>query len=115
NISLKTLIAGFLPQYWTTGPGVGAITFHDLLRHESGLGGSLNVGGTFNTGPANFATAKAQIGIGSTGTGTRDYKNVNFAVLRVLFATLTGTLDPGLDGGTLSVPEDTFWDFTSAT
>ena len=119
NISLKTLITGFLPQYWTTGAGVGAITFHDLLSHESGLGRSFNVGGTLNTGsgPEDFATAKDQIGIGSTRTGTYDYKNVNFAVLRVLFATLTGTVDPGYAGVETFLPitEDTFWDFTSVT
>jgi hypothetical protein len=115
NISLKTPIADFLPQYWPTGVGVDAITFHDLLRHESGLGGLLNFGGTFSSGPGDFATAKAQIALGNYGTGTFDYKNVNFAVLRVLFATLTGTLDPGFRGGSPSVSEDTFWDFTSAT
>ena len=117
NISLKTPIADFLPQYWPTGVGVDAITFHDLLRHKSGLGGLLNFGGTFSSGPSDFATAKAQIALGNYGTGTHDYKNVNFAVLRVLFATLTGTLDPGFDGGTLSppIPNDTLWNFTSAT
>jgi hypothetical protein len=117
NISVKTPIAGFLPQYWPTGPGVDAITFHDLLRHESGLGGLLNVGGTPSSGPSDFATAKAQIALGNYGTGTYDYKNINFAILRVLFATLTGTLDPGFDAGTRSPPmsNDTFWDFTSAT
>jgi beta-lactamase family protein len=116
NISLKTPIIDFLPRYWRpTGTGVNAITFHDLLLHESGLGGSLNVGGTFSTGPGDFATAKAQIAMGSTGTGTYDYKNVNFAVLRVLFAVLTGTLAAGFNAGSLSVPEDTFWDFVSAT
>jgi hypothetical protein len=119
NISVKTPIAGFLPQYWPTGPGVDAIKFHDLLRHESGLGGLLNLGGppSSNDGPADFATAKAQIALGNYGTGTYDYKNVNFAVLRVLFATLTGRLDPGFDGGTLSPPisNDAYWDFISAT
>jgi Beta-lactamase len=117
NISLNTLIVDFLPQYWTIGSGVGTITFHDLLRHESGLGGSLNVDGKLNTnsGPGDFATAKDQIGIGSTVTGTYDYKNVNFAVLRVLFATLTGTLDPAFNNGFLSISKDTLWDFVSAT
>ena len=115
KISVKTPIRGFLPQYWPTGPGVDAITFRDLLRHESGLGHLLNFGGTFNTGPDDFATAKNQIFLGNLGTGTFDYKNVNFAVLRVLFVTLTDTLDPAFDAGSLSVPEDTFWDFTSAT
>ena len=118
NILLTRPIASFLPQYWTTGTGVGAITFHDLLRHESGLGGSLNTGGVPNTnsGPGDFATAKDQIKRGSTGTGTYDYKNTNFAILRVLFATLTGTLDRAYKVPSfLGVSNDVFWDFASAT
>src|SRR5215204_5638405 len=118
NIRLTRPIASFLPQYWTTGTGVGAITFHDLLRHESGLGGSLNTGGVPNTnsGPGDFATAKDQIKRGSTGTGTYDYKNTNFAILRVLFATLTGTLDRAYKVPSfLGVSNDVFWDFASAT
>jgi len=118
NISLKRPIAGFLPQYWPTGPGVDLITFHDLVRHESGLGSLLNFGGppSSNPGPGDFATAKNQIYLGNLGTGTYDYKNINFTILRVLFATVTGTLDPGFNGGTLSpaISNDTFWDFASA-
>ena len=114
NISLKTPIADFLPQYWPTGPGVDAITFHDLLRHRSGLGGLLNFGGTFSSGPGDFAYAKAQIALGNLGTGKYDYKNINFAILRVLFATLTGTRG-STSGPSPPISNDTFWDFTSAT
>jgi hypothetical protein len=117
NILLTTPIAGFLPQYWTTGTGVGAITFHDLLGHESGLGGSLNTGAVPNTnsGLGDFATARDQIRRGSTGTGTYDYKNTNFAILRVLFATLTGTLDPAFEAlPFIGISDDVFWDFVSA-
>jgi len=115
NIRLTTPIASFLPQYWTAGTGVGAITFHDLLRHESGLGESLNAGGVPSAGPGDFATAKDQIRRGSTGTGTFDYKNTNFAILRVLFATLTGTLDPAYEAPSfLGISNDVFWDLTSA-
>jgi CubicO group peptidase (beta-lactamase class C family) len=116
GISARTPISSYLPDYWNPGAGVGAITFRHLLRHESGLGGSLNVGGTFSPGPGDFVTARGQVELGSSGTGTADYKNLNFTLLRVLFATLTGTLEPDFDGVPtfLGISEDTFWDFASA-
>ena len=112
GVSTKTAIAGYLPDYWNPGTNVGNITFHHLLRHESGLGGSLNMGGNFSSGSGNFATAKQQVELGSSGTGTADYKNLNFALLRVLFAVLTGTLEtsfrapPGFE-------DDNLWDYAS--
>ena len=115
NIPLKTPVAAYLPQYWTQGPGIGSITFHDLLRHEAGLGGSITDSGT-----GRFAEAKSEIRSGSSGTGTYNYKNVNFAILRVLFATLTGTLNPSFimprSPFLLTFPDnDVFWDLVSAT
>jgi CubicO group peptidase (beta-lactamase class C family) len=55
GMSLKTSIAGFLPQYWTQGTGVGGITFRDLLRHEAGLGSTI-----LGAGAGNFAEAKSE-------------------------------------------------------
>jgi hypothetical protein len=100
-----------LPQYWSFGPGVGAITFEDLMRHESGLGGSLT-----DSGPVTFAAAKDQVAIGSSGrgAGTYSYKNINFTLLRVLFATLTGAVGPRFRWPELfGISADTFWDFAS--
>jgi len=111
NIPLKTPIAGFLPQYWTQGPGIGKVTFHDLLRHEAGLGA-----GIADTGAGNFGEARGEIGIGSSGIGKYNYKNVNFAILRVLFATLTTTLSPSSTVPPfLLVNDDVFWDVVSAS
>lgn len=110
----RTPIAGYLPQYWAQGGGVGAITFHDLLRHEGGLGGTIS-----GSGVGNFAEARTEIGKGSSGTGTYNYKNLNFALLRVLFATLTGTLNPASPLppflASLGISEDVFWDVLSAS
>jgi hypothetical protein len=111
KIAVKTPIAGFLPQYWTQGSGVSRITFHDLLRHESGLGKGISKQGT-----GTFAEARTEIGTGSTATGTYDYKNVNFAILRILFATLTGTLSPSdTVPEFLGVTNDVAWDVLSAS
>jgi CubicO group peptidase (beta-lactamase class C family) len=114
GIPLKTPVAGFLPQYWVQGGGIGAITFHDLLRHEAGLGGTIS-----GTGTGNFAEARSEISKGSTGTGTYNYKNVNFATLRVLFATLTGALSPPSAVpsflASLGISDDVFWDVVSAS
>ena len=109
SIPVTSAVAGYLPQYWSFGPGVGSITFENLLRHEAGLGRGLSV-----PGPADFATAKAQIALGSSGTGTFNYMNCNFTILRVLFATLTGTMAPGFRWpGFLGLSDDVVWDFAS--
>ena len=112
GISLKTSIAGFLPQYWTQGTGIGGITFRDLLRHEAGLGSTIS-----GTGAGNFAEAKGEIASGPSAVvkGKYTYKNVNFAILRILFATLTGTLSPAFPTPSfLGISDDAFWDAISA-
>jgi CubicO group peptidase (beta-lactamase class C family) len=119
KLPVTTPIAAYLPQYWTFGAGIRAITFDNLLRQESGLGGSLNVGGKVLSGPVDFATAKDQVALGSSGTGPGkfDYKNINFTLLRIMFATLTGAVDPSFDISKhlIVLPEDKFWDYASFT
>jgi hypothetical protein len=88
------------------------MTFHALLRHEAGLGGSIP-----DTGAGNFAEAKAEIATGPAASlkGTFRYRNVNFALLRVLFGTLTGTLDASDTAAPfLGLSDDAFWDAASA-
>jgi CubicO group peptidase (beta-lactamase class C family) len=122
KIPVTTPIIGFLPQYWTFGPNVGAITFADLLRHESGLAGRFNPAGGFSPGPVTFATARDEIRRGSSGTGVADYKNINFTLLRVLFATLAGGISPSFSvmpfipffpQNLADLQNDNFWDFAS--
>lgn len=108
---LNKPIAAFLPQYWTQGTGVAGITFRDLLRHEAGLGSSIS-----DSGAGNFAEAKVEIASGSSASikGVYTYKNVNFAILRILFATLTGILSPAVTSPSPALSDDTFWDAASA-
>ena len=120
NVRPKQKIGDYLPQYWAPSPEVRALTFHDLLRHESGLGGGYD-----GSGDGNFAAAKGAVRENSTGVGTFDYKNANFAILRVMFATLAGILPPGftipdvgislsgLSLGADQLPNDFFWDVVS--
>jgi hypothetical protein len=109
KIPVTRSIGSYLPQYWSVGTGVGSITFKDLLRHETGLGGALS-----SPGPADFATAKGQVALGSSGTGTYNYMNCNFTLLRILFATLTGAVDPGFQWlGLFGISSDSFWDYAS--
>jgi len=109
GIPVTRSIGAYLPQYWSLGAGVGSITFENLLRHEAGLGGGLS-----SPGPADFATAKAQVALGSSGTGTYNYMNCNFTLLRILFATLTGAVPAQFQWPNfLGITSDTFWDFSS--
>lgn len=108
-IPVTRSIGAYLPQYWSLGAGVGSITFEDLLRHEAGLGGGLS-----SPGPADFATAKAQVALDSSGTGSYNYMNCNFTLLRILFATLTGAVPAQFQWPSfLGITSDNFWDFAS--
>ena len=109
KIPVTTSVAAYLPNYWSRGAGVDAITFENLLRHEAGLGGSLS-----SPGLADFATAKAQIALGSVGIGSYNYMNVNFTILRILFATLTGAVEPWFNWLSIfGISPDIFWDYAS--
>ena len=116
NIPVNTPIVSFLPQYWNRHASIGAVTVHHLLRHEAGLGGTIT-----GSGEGDFAEAKREISLGSSATGNSKfvYKNVNFAILRVLFATLTTTLSPSSTTpaslSVLGIDDDVFWDVVSAS
>ena len=111
-------IAKYLPDYWTKGPGVEAITFAQLLQHKAGLGFALQ-----GSGPGAFADAKSEIAKGPSSPPPTDeglYKNVNYAVLRVLFATLTGTIAASFRAPKVNLPyatgfsDDKMWNAFSA-
>lgn len=113
DLPVTTPIRPFLPQYWERGPGIEAITFENLMRHESGLGGTI-----MGPGGVTFQNAKTEIEIGSIGTGAGmyDYTNINFTILRVMFATLTGAVDPSIGpAGDPVVERDNLWNFLSLT
>jgi len=111
NLALTTTIGPFLPQYWARGTGSDSVSFHTLLRHEAGFDA-----GATDSGNGDFAAAKSAIAKGPTASlvGNFTYRNVNFAILRILFATLTGTLTAGSKPpSVLNMTEDSFWDLVS--
>ena len=58
-------IGNYLPQYWEPSPEVRALTFHDLMRHESGLGDGYD-----GSGAGNFAAPKPLSKQSTTGAGS---------------------------------------------
>lgn len=115
GVSVNDPIAKYLPDYWTKGPGVDSITFANLLRHEAGLGATLS-----GAGAGDFAAAKSEIAKGPTAI-PQQYKNVNYALLRVLFATLTNTIPASFRAPKVNLPyatgltDDKMWNaFSSA-
>lgn len=120
GLTPQTGIGDYLPQYWKASDNVRALTFHDLLRHEAGLGGQYE-----DSGAGNFAAAKETVQNDTTGSGTFAYRNANYAILRTTFATLSNILPMDflitkleLSGFGVAVQDDeaatdAFWDLVS--
>lgn len=75
GIGLDAKISPYLPGPWVKGPGVGDISFRDLLTHRSGL----NV---CPFGEDRIANMRAAIADGKV--IAPDYRNVNFTLIRLL-------------------------------
>lgn len=78
NLSVDTLIAGFLPSSWTLHPVVKTLTFRDFLTHRTGFNEATDrsdyegIKLSLQQGPPNPAKA------------AWDYRNINFATFRVI-------------------------------
>ena len=107
-------IIDFVPTDLNPHWSIRNVTFDQLLTHTSGLGRALNGnnGLNSNSGPEGFTGAETYLGVGSASDGQRDYKNLNFVALRILFAALLG-IDPRMSVKSLGIV-DTFWDLVSA-
>lgn len=75
-------IGPWLPGSWARGAGVDALTFKQLMRHESGFDQNGVAGSSY--APLQEVIAKD---VGST---AYNYNNANFGILRVLVAGLMG-------------------------
>jgi len=113
GISYDSLVNPWLPSYWTRGNNIDKLTFRHLLTHKSGL---LWRNFTGATGPCDYQAMKDAIADGSNGFSTYDYKNINYALCRVLLATVNGDLPPTfmLSPGGVFAPlfalRDAVWD-----
>lgn len=104
-------ISGYLPTYWSQGSGIRDVTFHRLLTHTSGFANPLS-------DDADFDELKAQIARGTyfSPPQPKPYQNTNFAMFRILIATLTGAVSPTLK--VAGMPEDAtdrLWDQLTIT
>lgn len=101
NIDPDTSIAQWLPAYWTLGANVDDITFEMLMTHSSGLA---------NSGSTDFATMRQLVAGGVTPNlpTTFTYENTNFALQRILIATLGGYVSRNLNLGSTGV-NDAIW------
>jgi Beta-lactamase len=109
DIDPDKAVGWFLPSYWDFGPGTAAATFHSLMRHEGGLGGSY-----IGAGAGDFAAARNEMGRNVSGpVGTTNYKNVNYTILRVTFPIVAGAIDREVSCG--PAYDDALWDLISTT
>lgn len=89
NVSVNSPIAPYLPQSWSLGQGVSAITFAQLLTHTSGIRDTL----TPDTSYANLKATMAQNILPAN--KVPNYQNANFALFRILIPYLNGFNDAG--------------------
>ncbi len=92
GISVDAKIGPYLPDYWTVGNNVADITFRELMRHLSGFASDDSDG--------SFPAMKREVARNVPKQPEKShYANVNFSLLRVLGATVSGW-----------VPPETLWD-----
>lgn len=89
GVTVNSQISPYLPVGWTMGPYVNDLTFADLLTHRSGFDVE-NFNGNSYLG---YEAVRGVIAGGTTqrpaeGKRPRAYKNLNYALLRVLMAGL---------------------------
>src|SRR5260370_24227681 len=80
-----------LPPDWVKGPGVGTITFGELLTHRAGF--RLDSALVFQTGDA--AREQIRQGIQQIDKQVADYNNINFTIFRDMLPFMEGAPDPG--------------------
>lgn len=91
GLTVDTKIGPYIPDYWQVGNNVADLTFRDLMRHRSGFASDDSDG--------SFPAMKREVAKNVPANPDGHYANVNFSLLRVLGAVLSGT-----------VSADTKWD-----
>ena len=91
HLSTGSRIRPFLPPDWVKGPGVGTITFGELLTHRAGF--RLDSGRVFQTD--NAAREQIRQGIQQIDKQVADYNNINFTIFRDLLPFMEGAPQPG--------------------
>ena len=91
HLSTGSRIWPFLPPDWVKGPGVGTITFGELLTHRAGF--RLDSTLVFKTG--NAAREQIRQGIQQIDKQVADYNNINFTIFRDMLPFMEGAPQPG--------------------
>jgi CubicO group peptidase (beta-lactamase class C family) len=91
HLSIDSRISPFLPPDWVKGPGVGTITFGELLTHRAGF--RLNSARVFATD--NAAREQIRHGIRQADKHVADYNNINFTIFRDMLPFMEGARDQG--------------------
>ncbi|MGI9285926.1 MAG: serine hydrolase domain-containing protein [Pseudomonadales bacterium] len=90
NLAITEKISNWLPNDWVKGPGIGQLTFRDLMRHKSGFKQIFD--GLSEQEQANWGNdwdgLEWIVENGAIPGSTRKYKNANFALLRVIIPKL---------------------------
>jgi CubicO group peptidase (beta-lactamase class C family) len=119
NLSPKSRIESWLPNYWSNGIGLDAMTFSDLLRHQTGFHEILynlcqlkqNTGNAYNTCKICCESRQPDNSIGSSyAPAPACYDGVNYNLIRILIAKLTNATH-SLESS--SVTDDNTWDALS--
>jgi CubicO group peptidase (beta-lactamase class C family) len=93
GLTVDSLIAPWLPSSWILGPGVDSLTFRSLLTHRSGL----NSADSNFFGTLTFSALRDSISTGVVNPKTYNYRNMNYALFRVIIPALWKGL-PGAPG-----------------
>jgi CubicO group peptidase (beta-lactamase class C family) len=91
HLSTGSRIWPFLPPDWVKGPGVGTITFGELLTHRAGF--RLDSGLVFATD--NAAREQIRHGVQQVDKQVADYNNINFTIFRDMLPFMEGVREPG--------------------
>jgi CubicO group peptidase (beta-lactamase class C family) len=91
HLSTGSRIWPFLPPDWVKGPGVGTITFGELLTHRAGF--RLDSGLVFQTG--NAAREQIRHGVQQVDKQVADYNNIDFTIFRDMLPFMEGVRDSG--------------------
>ena len=84
NLTLDSKVAPWLPAVWIKGPGIGNLTFRELLTHTSGLDSQ-------NSDFSNtlcYSCLRQVVATGVIKPKTRNYLNANFGLFRILIPSL---------------------------
>jgi len=111
NISLHDPIHSWLPKTWVLGPGFDQITYYQLLRHETGLKqifNDLSPEAADNWGN-DWEGLKWIVENGATPGDVAQYKNANYALMRILIMKLWRTTPGAEQPGILYPNHAGFW------